>query len=823
MFYLPINIDGRRLHCFKLQDAETVTSKPLFSFIVKVTDNVRLLSIDSDRPQLISSDGLNYSQNLSGHVHRFRVERTQEMTDGVPTYRIHIEKGKAPADVNDNSYLKAYGYMGAVEEEDHAVVKIDGTRILNRASRTLNEPVFVIIISYEFEGRVYEDSAKIYLYTDDQQLTSAALDFGSEASQIRFADNDANNTIIDTLLSFQEGAQYSKDEVFWQGKSGDPFYKSVFFIHKKPDTTKYAEKPPVGSPNAFVQPLLKSSTISETYKSLEILPNLKLIEMGDGLIAFNNAAIEFDEESNIETGGIPNLASRPLRESILRIILNNFLHCMLHDIGRGKKKEKFLRLVLMVPNVYYQSKIYSIVRGLYEDFAAIQASNDYPTCKGIEVQVVSESDAAFFGVRHSCRDLKNQENGYFLIIDAGKGTTDFSILQQHECYAKYSSLYRDGIPASGNVLTYAFYEALDAFMSKHKIDLTPLLKKAEKSDVLKFMDCLEQLKKDYNETSAPFKTPQDTDVKSMNGLYTYLSTEIHLGHQIPECKKFVEEKISLLCDSLERSMNSFMKTNESIRFFQVLLTGRGFLFGPYKKAVIEMLKKNKWIEDENVVIPITGDQAKTICLRGALAIEKECSVNCNSGLIGSPVIRQATGSQATGSGNWIQRFLKKPYKQSKKEKFKGIDIDFFYQGSARNTSQNITFVIAGREYTVCSPDSQKKALFYTGDGFICLKEDDCIDIDERNFMYTDEKINQLIKESLFPFYPGSIRDEHDKSWKDASKEPEHPEEKDNMAKSDDHTGQEDASKELEHLDKEDVNEISEKEFLEKLDQNIDNG
>lgn len=795
-FYLPINIDGRRLHCFKLQDAETVTSKPLFSFIVKVTDNVTLLSIDSDQPQLISSGGLNHSQDLAEHAHRFRVERTQEMTDGVPTYRIHIEKGKAPADVNDNSYLKAYGYMGAEDEENHAVVKIDGTRVLNRASRMLNEPVFVIIISYKFEGKVYEDSAKIYLYTDDQQLTSAALDFGSEASQIRFADNDANNSIINTLLSFQEGTKYSENEVFWQGKSGDPLFKSVFFIHKNPDTTKYAAKPPVGSPKAFVQPLLKSSTSSDTYKSLEILPNLKLIEIGNGLIAFNNAAIKFDEESNIETGGIPNLSSRPLRESILRIILNNFLHCMLYDIGRSKQKEKFLRLVLMVPNVYYQSKIYSLVRGLYEDFATIQAGNNYPTCKGIEVQVVSESDAAFFGVRHTRKDFKNEKDGYSLIIDAGKGTTDYSILQQHECFADYSSLYRDGIPASGNVLTYAFYEALNAFMLKHEIDLIPLLRTAQNSELLLFMDRLEQLKKDYAPTSDPFDTPQKTNIKNLSNLITYLSMQVRSRRQIPECKAYVDRKVRLLCNSLERSMDYFMET-KSIRFFQVLLTGRGFLFEPYKKAVIEMLRKKKWIENEDVVIPITGDQAKTICLTGALAIEKECSVNCNSGLIGSPIIRQATGS-----GNWIHRFLEKHF--GSKGKFKEIDIDFFYQGSTRDTSQNITFVIGGREYTVSSRDREEKALFYTGDGFVCLKEEACIDIDERNFMLADETINDLIMESLFPFYPGSIRDRHDMSPIGIMNTPEH-------------TRQEDASKEPEYPEEEDVKVISEKMEIENID------
>ena len=752
-FYFPINIDGRRLHCFNLQDVEAVKPKPLFSFIVKVTDNVSLLSIDSDQPQMISSEGLNHNQELVEH--RFRVERIQETIENVPAYRIHIEKGRAVADVDDDSRLKSYGYMGAEDDAHHAVVKIDRSRALNNENHSIYEPVFIIIISFRYGDKVYEDAAKFYLYTEDQQLASAALDFGSEASQIRFGGNSANNPVIDTLLSIQNDAVDKEDEEYWQGKPGDSLYKSVFFIHTKPGTTKYADKPLVGYHNAFVQPLLKSTTRRDTYQMLELLPNLKLIEIGNGFVAFSSKRIEFGVDSNIEVGDTPNLSSQPLRESILRIILSNFLHCMLYDIGGSKQKDKFLRMVLMVPNVYYQSKIYSLMRGLYEDYSTIQADNSYPTCKGFEVQVVSESDAAFLGVKHTRRDIKNAKNGYFLIIDAGKGTTDFSILQQQECFANYSSLYRDGIPASGNVLTYAFYEALHAFMNAHGIELSSMLKSAEKSELLQFMNHLEQFKKDYKKSQEICEAPKKNNINSMANLNTYLLNESKKKHQIPNSEAYVDRKVKLLCESLELSMKYYMET-KTIQFLQVLLTGRGFLFEPFKKAVIEMLLKNKWIKNNDSVIRINGDEAKTICLAGALAIEKECSVNCNSGLIGSPIIRQTTDH-----GNWFHLLRKRLF--GKQGKAKEIDIDFFYQGSARIAAQNVTIVIGGREYPISSNNREDKALFYTGDGFICLKEDSCESIDERNFTFSDETISGLIMESLFPFYPGSIRDECDMS------------------------------------------------------------
>lgn len=769
-FYFPITVAGRRLHCFDLKDVEAVKPEPLFGFIVNVQDVTSLLSVNAEEPQLISSQGSKYNVNLIEH--RFRVEELGKGEAGIPVYKIHIEAGRSLPDPNNTCPLKAYGYMGADEVEHHAVVQLDRTKALDK-NHALIDSQITIIVSYkdDKDGKLYEDAATIYLYLEDDQLVSAALDFGSEASQIRFGDNDENTSVIDTLLSFN--TQVANGQ-FWQGDPGDPLYKSVFFIHTQPSETHYAEKPKVGEKNAFVQPLLDRTLAKAEYAPLELLPNLKLIEIGTGVVHYNTRRIAFPEKTDI-TMGTSRLSDRRLRESILRLILNNFLHCMLQEI---QGKDKFLRMVLMVPNVYYQSKIHKLACDLYEDYKKIQSCTDkYPSCKGFEVQVVSESDAAFIGVRHNRRNLKNANGGLFLIVDAGKGTTDFSILQQHECFENFSSLYRDGIPASGNALTYAFYEALRAFLAKNEIKLNPMLRKAEKSELLQFMSHLERFKKGYKKGEdgmIPCEKPNKFNMTNMAALNTYLRIESQAGHKIPGCDDFVDKKIEVICKSLEMSMDNYMKTRD-IHFMQVLLTGRGFLFEPFKQAVIDMLKIKGWLakSDEDAVIRINGDEAKTICLVGALAVEKECTVNCNSGLVGSPIV-----GKTANEGSWWEQVLHKFFSKKLQTggQAKEIDSDFFYEGSDPLSDMNITVIIGGREYHPTNPDEQEGRLFYTGDGFLFQRETSSEVIDEHNFTFSDTTLGSLVMESLFPFYPDSIPNDGDDTdnWLDTMPKPAEP-------------------------------------------------
>lgn len=739
IYYIPIKIDGRRLHYFKLENASIKQPSPLFSFLVNINGNSPLLSIDADEPQMITSEG-NIDSNISLDEHRFRVEKsTTGSLEGLPAYRIKIESGRTLPDVDNKEFLKSYGYTGA--DVDHkAVVKVDPTQAYKNNFRE-----FALILSYTNEkDEVYEDAVKICLYSEEEEVISAALDFGSEASQIRYDRSDSNANVIDTMLSF--GNNPNSDVEYWQGKRGDNLYKSVFFINMNPDETLYAEKPKVDDKKAFVQPLLSSSTQRQDYQSLELLPNLKLVEIGKNFMELSSRRIQFPGKPKIAVGTPPSLSSSESRESILRIILSNFLHCMLKDIEDG---DKYLRMVLMVPNVYYQSKIYKLVHDLYEDFATIQKSGDYPRCKGIEVQVVSESDAAFLGVRHVRKDLKNASNGYFLIVDAGKGTTDYSILQQHVKFTEFSSLYRDGIPASGNVLTYAFHEAFCAFMEKHNIDLSKLMTttNVQNSELLKYMWYLEQFKINYGSTQGECLAPKSAEIKDMTGVLLYMMRQVEQRHVIPGCRYYVDRKVDTLCQCLEKSLKNYIGRKKT-KFIQVLLTGRGFLFSPFKNAVVEMLIKNEWIEDDSSVLHVVGNEAKTICLVGALAIEKECSVNHNSGLIGSPLIRR-TVEDGPFRSFWGNLFNAKRIRE--------VDIDFFYHGSSRIYAQNVDIVIGGRKYSKSANEKQKQALFYTGEGFLLKNEEnESKKLIEHSFSFSDGNIGNLVMESLFPFYRGSM-------------------------------------------------------------------
>lgn len=749
-YYFPIKINDRRLHFLHLVDTQESQPSPVFSFIIKNYDSPLLLSVESNEPKLIAQSGFNYNERLDNWS--FGVEKVDNAEE-IPTFRINIQKKSSQNE--DNCVLKSTGC------NETAKVNIDSTMVGD-----LKE--FIVIVSYQKQDHTkqvhtYEDAIRIYLYENDPELESAALDFGSEASQIRFGGSTENMAIIDTLLKFTGEDNPIRENEFWQGKCGDQFYKSVFFVDRNPDLTSYGDTPQIAD-NAFVKPLMPKNRAN--YDNLELLPNLKLIELSQDQIIYGDAVIQFPEGSTVEDG---SLSEDVFRGSILRIILSNFLHCMLQRKFTGNKC-KLLRMVVMVPNVYYQSKIYNLIRDLYLDYQIIQnGEHRYEQCRGLEVQVVSESDASFIGVRHTRNDVKNATNGLFLIVDAGKGTTDFSILQQTANFAKFVGLYRDGLPASGNVLTYAFYEALHEFMRINSKELNKFIREASRSELLYFMENLEKLKYNYNSSNNREFENIPSYVDNLVNLNTYLQKQIELNRQIPNCKNFVNEKIVRLTKSLETSIKNYMSTISNPQFIQVLLTGRGFLFDPFKKSVIDMLKTNKWINNEkDDVIRIEGNDAKTICLSGALSIERECSVNCNSGLIGNPIIQKTKSASKTKKTTpcsvllssvllWLSKstFIQWVKRQISQSHGTPSDIDFYYNGVTKR-KQNITVTIGGRHYRFGADGVRDTIIYFVGDGFLRQIESESSYIEERNFGYSDGSIDQLIKQALFPFVSASL-------------------------------------------------------------------
>lgn len=661
--------------------------------------------------------------------------------DGFQTYRVALKSGNVNGDHGHETGLVVTGIMG---NDDNPISLTVDTTILGGADGKI-EPIR-IVLEYESQGVVYEDSFVCYFSRNDIEV-SAALDFGSEASQLRFAGVDCNNNLVGTFESMLGLSTSESSREYWQGEPSDELFKSVFWIRRNPTKTCYGDAPKKIDDKPFVTPLISVKENPSVYEEMELLPNLKLVELSQGAdaISFGHELFSFPQGSDIRFA-YPTLADQQMRSSVLRVILNNFLHAILANVNRAQI-DKYVRLVVMAPNVYYQTKVFEMMKGLYLDFDAIRRNGDYPYCKGFEVQVVSESDAAFIGARVSMKNAVNIPNGYFLNIDSGKGTTDFSIVQQQPSLGKFNSLYRDGIPAAGNVITYAYYEALYDFMKVYGMDIQPWIAGAPKAALISFMSYLEEFKKrPVTSTSLYFEKPLVGNIESLQDLNRYLSR--NLGRVIPGADKYVAKKVNILIDSLVQSIEYYMEVNRCT-FSQVILSGRALLCQAYKDKLIETLIAKGWIKSDKDVIWVTGNRAKTCCLAGALAIEGHCSVNYNSGLIGSPLLYRTEDN----SDNFIARMQRRFFSQ---KRYTQIDMPFFYEGSGSICARNVTLRLGGRFHSINSNEKEDKKVYFLGEAFASQTGEGKLQlIESNNLTFEDDNFDTLVNQSLFPYYPGS--------------------------------------------------------------------
>ena len=739
-FYFPIKINNRRLHVLHLHEEGTDRSDScLWSFIINVDKSKLLLNFDkAAQPKLIARDGKH--KELTGKW-TFVVLSAAKGQGDTDVYRVRL--------TNDEKVKKEHKkelglcVTGKLADDVNPLLLAVDTTIV-----PMTRPI-TLQIEFEDNGVLYTDSVKMYFSEGPRDRIGAAMDFGSEASQVRLEEAGQNLHLVSIFEDILKIGSSSRSE-YWQGESYDRLFKSVFWIRREPViAARYGAYPAKSEDKPFVSPLLSASTLSGTYKELDLLPNLKLVELSNKTLTSED--IKLPNGSNIKYRSL-NLSDRTMRDSVLRLILSNFLHAILTKIN-DHPDERCLRLVVMAPNVYYQNKVFDMMKGLYQDFEIIKKSGAYPKCKGIEVQVVSESDAAFIGARTLPNTyVPHASNGYFLNIDSGKGTTDFSILQQKSDLSKFSSLYRDGLPAAGNVITYAYYEALYDFMKVHGIDIQLFLKNSEKSALIKFMTCLERLKKQDAEgyitnTFTPPTAAEINYINDINKLLSYIQDK-NKGRAIPNVSVYVEKKLTELVGCLKESINHYMKMNPCV-FTRVILSGRALLFQPYMKMLRKMLLDQGWIKSEEHVICVGNDDAKMCCLDGALQMEASCDVNFNSGLIGSPLLLK-TEDENEGA---IAKLWAKVLNFFSKKRYSGLNIDFFYDGSAGLSTRNVTLRLGGRVHELPSGELEEKKIYFLGDTFASqVGEQPLKDINSNELHYKKAVYETLVSQSMFPYY-----------------------------------------------------------------------
>lgn len=747
-YYLPIKIRGNKIHVCHLKNTKDEPCIPTYYFLFDKLETT-IFTIDISQAQLISD--ISHSKNTPlRSCHIYGMEKlddpyTMQINNGCQdpdytgrneaytVYRFTITSKTSKSQAcNNTEEIKID--LRALSNGNTCRVSIDRTRIA--------ATVFVIeLVFMESEDTSYTYRFRCAYNNSGKEIGTTALDFGSEASQMRCNIGGQNVQIIRGL---KEMVYPDNDnEIYRQGSVGDPLFKSIFFLNRNmPDIAKtyWGDEPMKYKEKSLLQLLIK--TTGTNYKFLTQLPNLKLLELSRG--RWENPYINIPQGSSVD---ISNIAFTEDQQKLLRIILSQFLYVALSEY---EKRTNYLHFILLVPNVYLQNKINSIIRNLYTDFDIIRTHNpNYTSWKGIEIHVISESDASFLGYIQTRRPYKAGRE-YSLIIDTGKGTTDFSIiLGDSSNYTKFQSVYRAGIPIAGNILTYAVYEATKDWLNSNGVSIDNKLRQASPDLLIDFMEKMESIKINYVKyTGTPSKPDPALNNFGLSELNEYIQNEIINKHKLlPKLEDCLNTQSAEITSKIYEYLNGFVSQN-NITFANVVLTGRGFLLKSFYETVKRKIINEGWAT-EDAFLTLDGTNIKTKCLDGALNY-KNIDVNCQSDIIGSVHFGDATTIYGK-KVSIFKRLFNKLFGKGRHD----INEEFFYNG-AHCSSGSTTVNISCFSQTLGFNDLTDIHLYFIGKGFMVQTGNRVQMLDENNFThYFDEP---LINASLFPYWRDSIPD-----------------------------------------------------------------
>lgn len=262
--------------------------------------------------------------------------------------------------------------------------------------------------------------------------------------------------------------------------------------------------------------------------------------------------------------------------------------------------------------------------------------------------MISESDASLLGTICAMHH-ETLSDGNYLVLDAGKGTLDFSVLKiSSGASLMYRNVYRSGIVGAGNAISYAFLLAiLDHFYylnsGQHPTESSlqnyiyhNILGKSQESranqggDAFYLRELMEAVD-DYKIALGEKKGTQTAEIPLTDNLedikdiqlstlveyvkglvkdetYQMLSTE-ELG--------YVNKTVQLIVESVASKLAT-MKNKTYTTVNGVIFAGRGFEYKPLKEYMINQLIDRNIITAETVEIAVAKKESaatpKIICL-----------------------------------------------------------------------------------------------------------------------------------------------------------------------------------------------------------------
>ncbi len=765
MYYLPIYINNRKFHVCSLsevvdnQGSAYEESPSVFEFVIPNTVNENTLFSILKDTKFVSSSGMAFDLPIN------KIGVQAELQKGRTLIFNFSDSNKKQA--LDSTDLTAALAMRAISIQHQDKKKKD--LLLVSAPNNRVTPFLDVEIRLQAGQQLFACKMRFHI-ASPEHIHEVIFDFGSEASQISVSKQiDKKPQSLDVIQRLEEYFYLTNDErakeisyleKYHQYDPGEPdLFKSIFFIKKKNGKFDFTDQPNQYKEEDLIKILTKKKKQDDLLKSHFITPNLKLSELVD----YFDEYIKFKDPADNPVKAIEP-AFIDIKEDIYRNIINKFIHTALAKIARSSRADakQYYNIVLLVPNVYNQAKVYSLVENLYADLGKYCEKYNFA---GGEINTLSESDASFLGMLsdNNINDLdKLTPNSNYLIVDAGKGTMDISIIRVNESDKNFSSIYRGGIAGSGHIITYAFIETLATiWMGRNKTKRRKFMMAIIKADTtrkLRFLDTVERLKKRFSKAEETKKASIETFNKVMTkGFENLDDVTDFLNEKLIEEGLTIQDYFGCIHDCIEElagEIRLMVEKSGVQQFEKVILAGRAFRFKSFVEAVIDQLD----IE----AVAYDSAMSKKICIVGATTNK---TINFDSNLIGLPIIKPAfnvsedENKKRSFSFKEFLGFFRRMFDPSSRvptvpPKITEINInaDFFKSGFSVNLS-SFNVHVGGTRYLDNIPARLKSDktiynIFFTGRDFKVRTHFDAYSLKPALPRYN---VNPPVWKSIFPF------------------------------------------------------------------------
>lgn len=446
-----------------------------------------------------------------------------------------------------------------------------------------------------------------------EDLYDVVLDFGSEASQMLIWKNNQDAAVVpekifaNTLLHFYNVQRVKGNRVYDQQDEDDKLFRSVFYLKKNAEMSDSFEYDKPSRDDSFFSFMSKRTESHEGR-----IPNIKIAYL---------------------TGSIANGVSDI--QTLHRGIVSRFLHEAIYrisEIHRCEERKIGINFIVLLPNVMPQNSVSSFLKTMRnivnsQKFFETNGSNLGVEC--INVNSCSESDASFLECVHQAalpgttNKMKVMPGKRYLIIDIGKGTTDFSLVKLSSATSAISE-YRAGFVGAGNAISYAvFLDYMKTIAGSKASALEKKMLNAEPAVLFELENKIEDAKKNW--TAGSVATKFEPIMKVEN-----LTTEAVLD-------KF--DELGVINDSHGNVEKMLRKISEKIvdqvplyDVDYVVFSGRSFKFTRLKEQLETYLREKA---GKNIEVYFNPEIAKNGCLYGPL---RKISMSLECQMVGFPVI-----------------------------------------------------------------------------------------------------------------------------------------------------------------------------------------